>query len=1476
MVESSQISMYELYNELILLVKHGILSHNKLSWSSGNWQVVEEEVSHKILTMRYLLTLIVSDIVKLVNGPVFITQPTKAVKSTFTEALPNAEVVLENNDPYAQVNFSSQDDGEVTSVITNGASVVRSLPVFSSNFSLKKVVSHVELKGDSTAILSLRDLNFPLLISQNSAEAGLFSRLAYNLANRFSTPVFHFFNVSGCKANKGHSKLNGKENGSPIENFDGYEFDDITSKMGVENFELVNNMKSKHLVVHLGALNDELVDAFSRSNVLLISVKVYKPFNLQKLLSLIPAPVVTLTFVQEVDTPSSLVAPLLLDFFEEYSTYQPLKNFNKVISAFFGRLQENEYEDAVQKLLRNLETERPEQNLVYGETDNLGKGYIQSHSVEIGKAIENVRKLEHAYIELLHQVNNDSTLDILNEFGDGGLHANPEFGFGKFLSEKEQQKEFIDLVSKAVKEDVFKSMDNAVLINNLCEWLFAVQENKKVSGELITGIIHLLETDVGSKISRDILEHKDCFNVKEHWLVGSDTWSYDLGSSGVHNVISSNENVNMLIIDSEPYKEKTNPNGLRKKDTGLYAMNYGNCYVASIAVYSSYTQVLQAFLEAQSFKGPSVILAYLPMHSEFDSALSILKETKAAVDTGFWPLYRYNPSLENENEVFKLDSSNIRNQLREFLERENRLTLLTKKNPALSRNLTASSASDTSKKQKILADEAYLKLLQGLSGPPVTVAFASDNGNAEGVAKRVHRQALGRGLKSVLLAMDDLSLDDLPKETNIVFVTSTSGQGEFPNSGKLFWSALKGANDLDLSKVNYSVFGLGDSEYWPRKEDKHYYNKPSKDLFAKMKYFGAQELAELGLGDDQAADGFNTGFMEWIPKIWKALGVDNVEGVEEPKPLTNEDMKIQSNYLRGTIAEGLKDESTGSISASDQQLTKFHGIYMQDDRDIREERKSQGMEPAYAFMVRLRLPGGIATPSQYLKMDELSDTRGNGTLKLTTRATFQLHGVVKHDLKPAIRGMNSVCLDTLAACGDVNRNVVIASLPHNAKVHSQVSQTGATISQHLLPHTTAYHEIWLEGEDESDKSGDSKAWENRQGGPNKKKTLVAGNALVDTEPLYGPTYLPRKFKVVIAVPPFNDVDVYAHDVGLIAIVQDNEVIGFNVLAGGGMGTTHNNKKTYPRAGSLLGYVSRDKIHFVCESIAVVQRDNGDRQNRKHARLKYTIDDMGLDVFKSKVEEVLGFKFGNPKPFEFKSNVDYFGWCRDEEGYNHYTFFIENGRVEDTPELPQKTGLKKIAEYLRDGRKLGEFRLTANQHLVMSKIADEDVENIKQLMSKYKLDNYNFSGLRLSSAACVAFPTCGLAMAESERYLPILISKLEETLEDCGLRHDSVVMRMTGCPNGCSRPFLGEVALVGKAYGAYNLLLGGGHHGQRLNKIYRYSIKEDEILDILRPLFKRWSVERLENEPFGDFCIRTGVISPTTEGKYFYDDIPEDS
>ncbi|GMF57392.1 unnamed protein product [[Candida] boidinii] len=471
--------------------------------------------------------------------------------------------------------------------------------------------------------------------------------------------------------------------------------------------------------------------------------------------------------------------------------------------------------------------------------------------------------------------------------------------------------------------------------------------------------------------------------------------------------------------------------------------------------------------------------------------------------------------------------------------------------------------------------------------------------------------------------MDDLSIEDFALEENVCFITSTSGQGEFPQNGKNLWEAIKNSNDLDLTTVKISVFGLGDSLYWPRKEDKHYYNKPAKDLFNKLKFLGAQELAPLGLGDDQAADGFNEGYNEWEPKIWEALNVTGGSDANEPAPITNEDMKIGSNFLRGTIVEGLADESTGAICAVDQQLTKFHGIYMQDDRDIRDQRKAEGLEPAYAFMARLRLPGGAASPRQYLKMDELSDSRGNGTIKLTTRATFQLHGVVKHDLKAAIRGMNSVLLDTLGACGDVNRNVMISCVPGNAKVHKQMAKTSYIISEHLLPQTTAYHEIWLEGADENDASpNDPAVWEARKDGPKKAKTLVSGNALVDVEPFYGPTYLPRKFKVVITVPPYNDVDVYAHDVGLIAIVnENNDIIGYNVLAGGGMGTTHNNKKTYPRTGSLLGFAAYDEVHTVCEKIMIVQRDNGDRTNRKHARLKYTIDDMGVDVFRQEVEKL---------------------------------------------------------------------------------------------------------------------------------------------------------------------------------------------------------------------------------------------------------------
>lgn len=448
-----------------------------------------------------------------------------------------------------------------------------------------------------------------------------------------------------------------------------------------------------------------------------------------------------------------------------------------------------------------------------------------------------------------------------------------------------------------------------------------------------------------------------------------------------------------------------------------------------------------------------------------------------------------------------------------------------------------------------------------------------------------------------------------------------------------------------------------------------------------------------------------------------------------------------------------------------------------------------------------------------------------------------------------MQDINKALMTTLAACGDVNRNVMCSSLPTNTAFHNEVQASAQRISDHLLPATTAYHEIWLQDE-------------------NDKKVQVAGDAIVDHEPLYGPTYLPRKFKITIAVPPNNDTDVYAHDIGLIAIKgADGKLAGYNVLIGGGMGVTHNNKKTYPRTGSMLGFADIERIHLVCEKVMLVQRDHGDRKNRKHARLKYTVDDMGVDVYRSKVEELLGWKFAEARPFHFESNVDTFGWQKDETGKNHFTFFIENGRIEDTPEFPMKTGLREIAKAHK-----GEFRLTGNQHLILSNVDDADLSAMKDLMAKYKLDNYQFSGLRLSSSACVAFPTCGLAMAESERYLPVLIGKLEGVLEEAGLRHDSIVMRMTGCPNGCARPWLAEVAFVGKAYGAYNMYLGGGYHGQRLNKLYRSSIKEEEILEILKPLFKRYALEKEDGERFGDFCIRIGVIKPTTEGKTFHDDV----
>lgn len=1207
-----------------------------------------------------------------------------------------------------------------------------------------------------------------------------------------------------------------------------------------------------------GVLVDVLRNPSSKAdfaNVGVITARLYRPWIGGQISHTIPKSIERIAVMEQVRK-TTRWGPAFLDLLSSLSQPANSGRAPQLVGYRLGYIEPSTASQTLRDIFQNLEADSPIQNLQVGR---------EKVPEEISTAISvpEQPEAENAYMKILNQLFS-ARLYVANQLGSENagisstIASTPEYGFGSLIARIEGRQRFIREVSEAAKSNMFTTDTPKTWLSR---WALNATHAVKANS-LAADVISQLGVD-GSSLARKLLQSKQYFSKESQWLIGSDAWAYDLGNSGVHHVLASGADVNMLIIDSQPYSERVAADATRrKKDIGLYAMNFGNAYVASVAVYGSYTQVLQAMAEADQFDGPSVVLAYLPYNKESDSPLTILQETKKAVDLGYWPLYRWNPiNAERGESNFALDSERIKRELEGFLRRDNQLTQLMKRHPRFSASLSESYGTEVRALQKRAAKDSYDKLLEGLFGAPLTILFASDNGNAENLAKRLANRGKARGLKTMVLAMDDYPIEDLATEENVAFITSTAGQGEFPQNGRALWEVIKNSGDLDLSSIHYSVFSLGDSHYWPRREDKIYYNKPGKDLDARVSFLGGKKLTDIGLGDDQDPDAFQTGYQEWEPRLWRALGVDKVEGLpEEPPPLTNEDMKLQSNYLRGTIAEGLRDESTGAISATDQQLTKFHGTYMQDDRDVRDERKAQGLEPAYSFMIRCRLPGGVATPKQWLQMDAISSAHGNETMKLTTRQTFQFHGVVKGKLRSAMQAINQALMTTIAACGDVNRNVMCSSLPELSYYHKEVHAISKRISDHLIPSTTAYHEIWLKDDKDT-------------------KIQVAGNAVVDHEPLYGPTYLPRKFKITIAIPPHNDTDVYAHDIGLIAIKGANgHLEGFNVLAGGGMGMTHNNKKTYPRTGSMFGFVPVDQIHIVCEKIMLVQRDHGDRKNRKHARLKYTIDDMGSDVFKSKVEDLLpsDLRFTPSRPFKFDSNIDTFGWQKDERGLNHFTFFIENGRVEDTAEFSMRTGLRKLAELGK-----GEFRLTGNQHVILSNIEDADLPAIKVLMAECKLDNTAFSGLRLSSSACVAFPTCGLAMAESERYLPILIDKLEDCLAENGLSKESIVMRMTGCPNGCARPWLAEVAFVGKAYGAYNMYLGGGYHGQRLNKLYRASIMEDEILTIMKELLKRYSLERRaatveggESERFGDWCIRSGVIKETTEGKTFHDDVSD--
>jgi sulfite reductase (NADPH) hemoprotein beta-component len=891
-----------------------------------------------------------------------------------------------------------------------------------------------------------------------------------------------------------------------------------------------------------GIFVDALDDATTPQDLAdlgVITARLYRPWLGGHFTDSIPKTIKKIAVLEQVRRKTTKWGPMFLDLLSSLNPALGGKSSIALVGYRLGLLEHATALQALRGISQNLHSSSPIQNLSVGKEP----GYVSPGS---GSELQQPQS-ENAYLKILNQLFGDR-LYVANQLkaNHAGISANvaasPEYGFGSLLARIEHRKRFIEEVRNAARSKEFITETPK---SWLSKWALIVDDSTKVNS-IAPEVIARLSTD-GSRLATNLLSSKGLFFKESQWLIGSDAWAYDLGNSGVHHVIASGANVNMLIIDSQPYLERSgNDAARRKKDIGLYAMNYGNAYVASVAVYGSYTQVLQAMAEADQFNGPSVIVAYLPYHKENDSALTVLQETKKAVDLGYWPLYRWHPLSETGGEpTFSLDSERIKQELEDFLRRDNQLTQLVKRHPEFAANLSDSYGTEVRKLQKRRAKDAYQQLLEGLYGAPLTILYASDNGNAESLAKRLANRGKARGLKSTAIAMDDYPFEDLVGEENVVLITSTAGQGEFPQNGRTFWETLKNAADLDLSKIHYSVFALGDSHYWPRKEDKIYYNKPGKDLDVRINFLGGKQLTAIGLGDDQDPDGYQTGYADWEPKLWQALNVDKVEGLpEEPPPITNEDIKIESNYLRGTIAQGLLDTTTGAISASDQQLTKFHGTYQEDDRDLRDERKAQGLEPAYQFMIRCRLPGGVATPDQWLQMDAISSAHGNETMKLTTRQTFQFHGVIKSKLRPAMRAINAALMTTIAACGDVNRNVMCSALPEKSEFHSEVFKCSQKVNDHLLPSTTAYHEIWIK----DDSTG--------------KNEQVAGDAIVDHEPLYGKTYLPRKFKISIAIPPHNDVDVYCHDIGLIAIksTETGHLTGFNVLAGGGMGVTHNMKK----------------------------------------------------------------------------------------------------------------------------------------------------------------------------------------------------------------------------------------------------------------------------------------------------------------------------
>ncbi len=543
---------------------------------------------------------------------------------------------------------------------------------------------------------------------------------------------------------------------------------------------------------------------------------------------------------------------------------------------------------------------------------------------------------------------------------------------------------------------------------------------------------------------------------------------------------------------------------------------------------------------------------------------------------------------------------------------------------------------------------------------------------------------------------------------------------------------------------------------------------------------------------------------------------------EAPVKLShNEEIKAAIPTLAGTIAATIADPTTDHFSDDDNQFLKFHGSYQQDDRDLRKTGKK------YIMMVRSRVPGGVMTAQQWRVFDDLATTYGNHTLRATTRQTIQFHGIVKSNLRPVIKAINDALLSTLAACGDVNRNVLAPPTPAYTPAREQILADCKKVALALAPQTEAYHAIWIDGEQLDLEKPEHKNF---------------------VDPLYGKTYLPRKFKIAFVIPPVNDVDIFTSCLGFIAVIENDRLVGYNLSVGGGMGRSHGNEQTYPRLADVIGFFPPEKVVDVAKAVLTIHRDFGDRADRKHARLKYVVAERGVKFMQDEVNRRAGITLTPAKPYQFITTSDLLGWRKAVDGRHFLSLFVESGRVKGA----QKAALREVADQFP---KI-EFRLTANQNVILANVSDTDKAGINAVLTAHGLKTENQTTVMHAAAmACPSLPTCGLGLAESERMLPGFLDRIEKLLAEVGLAGEEIIIRSTGCPNGCARPYMAEIAFVGKAPGRYQVWLGGDVAGTRLNKVWKDVLKEADLETEFRPVFTRFAKERKAGERFGDWCSR---------------------